>query len=403
MEFISAEKTAAECSGFTKITGTYSRCKGDPIRISFVYASALDEWVSSGTECWFLLGITSAFVLGEPYTHRGAVDDNLVLNGRALVRQWSSFYRGRSVPAIEVDVRPSVARPRDQLTACLFTGGVDSSFTLARNFDEIDVLMHARFNFDGPDDYSFIERENTAYSADFARLGKTPAIIGTNILWPFEGFAEAWSYLTHGAALTAMGHLFSPRIGKLLISSSHAYGELIPWGSHPLTDPLLSSSTMDVVHFGTAYTRFMKVEGLARHPALLNRLEVCGRLPKDKLGRLNCSRCQKCLRTMAALDLCGVQKTAGSSPFEWSDYSPRALARIRLHHPNEYIFFHELIDAGRRAGRHDIADAASEAVKRSKKFKPLVFVENLLRRRFASIARLRFLKTAKRRFYRAFG
>ena len=57
--------------------------------------------------------------------------------------------------------------------------------------------------------------------------------------------------------------------------ASHTYNDLVPWGSDPRVDHLLSSETLQVVHDGAAATRIAKTEAIARWPATYGRLRVC--------------------------------------------------------------------------------------------------------------------------------
>lgn len=401
MRFLRVAVTPADVDGFTNRTATYSFDCGDEFSITFVHSSSYDDWVADGTDAWYLLGVASAFASGEDYIHPEAVDPVLLRNSRSLVRQWHEFFPGRRGIRLHAPAETAVESFSDEpgLTACFFTAGVDSSFTLSTRMADVDVLMLANFNFDKTDGYKFVGPAQTLFDNTTSSFAKKAMVVGTNILWPFDAFADAWSYLTHGAALASMGHLFAGKIRCILISSSHSFGELIPWGSHPLTDPLLASSKLSVEHVGTTFSRLDKVVTLANYPEALQHLTVCGLPPREKNNLANCSNCQKCLRTMAALDLCG--KTSSDAPsFDWLGYSTTALAKVRLHHPNEYIFFHELTVAAEAGSRFDISDATETAIRRSRKYKPLVFAENVLRRRFHRAASIKSLKRIKTIFYR---
>lgn len=70
---------------------------------------------------------------------------------------------------------------------------------------------------------------------------------------------------------------------------------VIPWGSTPLTDPLTSTSAMQMVHDGAESDRTEKVDWLARNTGIVADLRVCW------AGRdlsTNCGECEKCVRTM---------------------------------------------------------------------------------------------------------
>ena len=61
-------------------------------------------------------------------------------------------------------------------------------------------------------------------------------------------------------------------------------------------------STVAVEHADATFRRDGKVRAIADHPMVRRHLRVCFS-PKTETG--NCSRCEKCIRTMIALALCG--------------------------------------------------------------------------------------------------
>lgn len=400
LEFVGATVVPESFEGYLRITGKYSRSGAAPFEFQFVVPNRYADWLAPHTDGWYLLGVTAAFTLGEDYRHAGEVSPKLIRNAKSLIKQWHAFFPRRRLirlhqaPPRTIDISSQLGN----VTACLFTGGVDSAFTMAEKGGEVDLAILASFRFAERPDYSYIVDRQRAYEASTHLLNVESLAVGNNLLSVFPEWGEAWSYLTHGAALIGMCHLFSGRIKKVSISSSHSYGELIPWGSHPLTDTLLSSDSLDVEHYGTEFSRFDKVAALAAYPDLLKNLSVCGKGPGKKNGLINCSECQKCMRTMAALDLSGVNKEECTS-FDWTRYGVQRLAKVTLHHPNEYIFFDELIEAGRAAERDDVVTAATAAIRRSSKYKPFVAVEGYVRRSFPSVGRMPVLLRAKRRFY----
>ncbi len=81
-----------------------------------------------------------------------------------------------------------------------------------------------------------------------------------------------------------------------LIPSSLPYHALVlPWGSNPLTDPLLSIRTFAIVHDGAAFTRAEKVKQIAHWRQALQNLRVCWEGDR-KDG--NCGHCEKCIQTI---------------------------------------------------------------------------------------------------------
>ena len=93
------------------------------------------------------------------------------------------------------------------------------------------------------------------------------------------------------ACLQNFKGLFNPGI----IGSAGPYRSLvIPNGSSPITDPLLSSASFKVIHDGAAFDRTDKVAALAQWQADLDGLRVCW---QGSTKSENCGHCEKCVRT----------------------------------------------------------------------------------------------------------
>lgn len=136
------------------------------------------------------------------------------------------------------------------------------------------------------------------------------AIIGeTNIRDCFPFLDWGWHY--NGAGLAAVGLSLGDGLGHILVPSSHAYRDNLPWGSSPLMDPLWSTEKTVIVHDGCEADRTEKVVSLARDQLAMRYLRVCS---ENKGGVQNCGKCEKCLRTMLSLSICGKLSEAGSFP-----------------------------------------------------------------------------------------
>ena len=111
--------------------------------------------------------------------------------------------------------------------------------------------------------------------------------------------------LTVGSALASVALLLG--FPRALVASSHRYDELMPMGSHPLTDPLYSNECVEIVHDGAELRRVEKTRAVAECEQALANLRVCF---NDM--NANCGICAKCLRTMIALRL--LRSTGGPFP-----------------------------------------------------------------------------------------
>ena len=206
-----------------------------------------------------------------------------------------------------------------------------------------------------------------------SKLNRKLVIIRTNLRAPGSLWATAWGKLSHGAALAVIGHILENRYDAILIGSTHPYGKLIPWGSHPLTDPLLSSSSLTVKHDGAMYNRVEKTKYLSKHLSLLKHLHVC----YNESSADNCGVCQKCVRTLATLELLGMQP--GDLPFLKS-FDINRVRKTFLADKNDIDFFVEIHDAAKKEGKHELRRAVQRAILKSKAIVPLVLFIDIARR-----------------------
>ena len=181
-----------------------------------------------------------------------------------------------------------------------FSGGVDSAFSVWRHLNAPEphrscrihrpLLVHG-FDIALADEASFATAQQAAQ--------RTLADVGLSLLAVRTNFQEVvrvnWEHVFAAALVSAM-HLCKAECGVALIGSSEPCSSLIiPWGSSPITDHLLSSDTMEVVHDGASFGRSAKVAGIADWQAACDNLRVCWQGVHH--GR-NCGRCEKCQRTM---------------------------------------------------------------------------------------------------------
>jgi hypothetical protein len=101
--------------------------------------------------------------------------------------------------------------------------------------------------------------------------------------------------MSHCTGLASCLHLFSGLFSIGLIASSHAYDSLrFPWGSNPLTDPLLSSDRLRIINDGGECRRWEKAAVVAGWEEAMKHLRVCY---EGKQRDRNCGACSNCLLT----------------------------------------------------------------------------------------------------------
>jgi hypothetical protein len=243
--------------------------------------------------------VLPAMAEGRDIRLRGPATSALLLNLSEFQLAWSRWLPAVYRPVeIEADSVVHSERPRTTRAIAAFSGGVDSSFTLLCNTVEAaaasypldTVLLVHGFDVSRSNPDAF--RELMARTDTLRQLaGVQLRIVRTNSK---ELRFQPWQYC-FGAELAACMHLFSGEFSHALIGSSEPYDALVlPWGSNPVTDHLLSGGRLAMVHDGAAFSRTDKIAFLSRFPEAMRSLKVCWQ--GSQQGR-NCGVCEKCVRT----------------------------------------------------------------------------------------------------------
>ena len=306
----SIEITDGDQPGRVRVQGRV-RYDGDGLEevIWFDLPAALESQLSSSGNPWLVALLPLAVSLQEPLRITVPVDPFLLEGCRAVLDIWRAWDPARTPIPIEAPTAAPEAPAGPVGTGLFFSGGVDSFYSLLRrNGPEADgtrppvtdlLLIHgADIPLANAEAFNRL-RPRMAEVAD--QIGVALVDIATNARETRWGRAN-WPMLSHAALLIAAGLVLEPRFARLLIASSAPYGQLAPYGSHPITDPLFSSSRTRVIHDGADTDRPEKITYIGSHPAVLQHLRVCWIGRNDS----NCGRCPKCLNAMMGLELAGA-------------------------------------------------------------------------------------------------
>jgi O-methyltransferase len=262
-----------------------------------------------------------------------------------------------SLSTVEVTTPGASASPEPQPdpaprrgVGAFFSCGVDSWSTLLSNPDVTDLIYIHGFDIllDQPQASATVERQLAKIAEG---RGMRLHVVRTNLRDLLDPNVP-WE-ISHGVALASVALLFAPLCERLLISAGMTYGGLVDRGSHPLHDHLWSTERCRIEHFGAHLTRSEKTELLAECQEALDTLRVCWR----HVDRYNCGRCEKCLRTMVALEAVGALDRC---PTFGAPLDLDAVAELELSDPDLLIWWGENLDLARRHGATDVA-AAVEA------------------------------------------
>jgi hypothetical protein len=267
----------------------------------------------------------AALLLPAMRARRGLVVEGPV-SGRLLdgVRQIMTLRSRWHWDFHEVPIRARHAAdgppPPPPRVASFFSGGVDSFYTVLKHrgrpdsgLTDLIYLDHPGADFD-PDKQRVVYDSSLPYLRAVARdLGLELVTGRTNVRELTDRFV-AYEIHSHGACLAAAGLCLAPRYRRIYFPSTFSYAEAIPWGSHPMVEPLWSTEALEFVHDGCEASRAQKISWqVARSPIALDHLRTCTSneaihrgLSTGAIRYFNCGRCEKDIRTMLALRAAGV-------------------------------------------------------------------------------------------------
>jgi hypothetical protein len=242
--------------------------------------------------------VATAMWWREPLAIEGPVSPQLLETSAQAMDVLRTLFPqlGEPVALTGETVTPPPAQP---VTACLFSLGVDSWYSVLRALENplrgappLTVGVYV------PDvDWQYSAATHEHVRADLQRAAQR---VGIELVTPesnLRSFTERFEHwgVTHGGVLAGTVSAMGPH--TLLFPSSQAYGEAVPNGSHPTLDHLWSTERTTVVHHGGEARRIDKLRFLTRHDVALETLKVC----YEGDTRKNCGRCIKCMLTMAGL------------------------------------------------------------------------------------------------------
>jgi hypothetical protein len=240
-----------------------------------------------------------------------------------------------SLRAIDVSAPSHALAPGEPATACMFSRGVDSWYSVLKNLGKPDPrrpplthLVHVPsidFMYGG---------ENRARSIAATRraaddVGCELVLLETNLRQFTERFQE-WG-VTFGGGLGGVALALGERFSDVLLAASMQIGAPSNFGSQAALDPLWSTERTTIVHDGAEASRARKVAYLADHSVALRNLKVCYSADTEN----NCGKCGKCLNTMVGLHAAGALERGprfdtGLSPWRVATIPLKGQRRVLL-------------------------------------------------------------------------
>lgn len=315
---------------------------------------------------WLACLLPVAVTFGEPMRICAPVDSGLVRGVQEIMQVWRCWYPHLRPVEIQAETYPSDHMSHGKRTAAFMSGGVDSFFTVMRHQSPRDGLVHPFIDdliclegFDIPlTNHEAFAAMRDRLASVAGELGKILVEMRTNVRTTRFGDTN-WGYVSHICALAGCALVLENRYKEVLIASSDDYAQLVPWGSHPVTDHLFSTGISRIVHDGAGFSRPEKLEALADCEVAQRALHVCWIEADDK----NCGACCKCVRTMATLEIIGALDRF--STFERDSFTADEFKNVLLcswHGPNYMSGIKKL---ALKRGRTDFARAIDYSIRRT--------------------------------------
>ncbi len=286
----------------------------------------------------------------------------------AILKEWT---KGCYQPLkIEAEIKPDIKPLQHNRTGMFMSGGMDSLAALRLNrlnypashpgFVKDSFFLHG-FDIGGVVErgmkYHVFERAKEAIYkiTNDAKIELIP--VYTNIRHLCDERA-LWLDSFFGAVLASIAHTFSNRLNMVFIGSSYDIPNLHPCGSHPLLDPEYSSYNMRIRHRDYELSRIAKIKIVSKWDVAFQNFRVCLANVPD---RLNCGKCEKCVRTMTELTALGLlHKTKA---FVEDEILPEQISQFDITIRTRPPFYRPMIPLLKDQGRDDLVFAIEKQLK----------------------------------------
>lgn len=251
--------------------------------------------LDKSADCWLFLMLPICMMLGE----------DLAITGKLSKTAVDAFHSAQAelliahphLKKISLSYTGSLQEPKPKAKgiAAFFSGGLDSTYT-AQTIKDIDTLIGV-WGFDIP--YTLDKHwklSSTMLEEMATGMGKKLVLVKTNIREISNGLLY-WGRDYHGAAMAGVANALSNKVHTVYIAASHIE-ETKRWGQFPSLSKSFSTEYQQISEHGPLI-RTEKALAIANEPKA-KLLRVCYR---NRTGRANCAKCQKCIRTRLEFDL----------------------------------------------------------------------------------------------------
>lgn len=302
---------------------------------------------------------------------RGPVCPVMRDNALAVARLIRTAHPHAIVPELEIEegVRPEEPR-RPARTGMFLSGGVDALSVLRRNrldypLDHPAAVRDAFLGFglygfdvtaDGP-----VPERRAAWEQLRARMAGlaeresfTLVPFSTNVR-TFAPDYLSWSRALFSPLTTSCVHAFTSRVSTVLLGSDGVGIEPDDVSEGQAMSHCFSTAALEIRLDLLHLERLARIGLLAEWDEGRALMQPCHQVEVPEPGRINCGRCEKCVRTMLGLVVHG--RLDDVAAFAGSDLTCTRIDEVRIPSRNKLMHLTAYVCPLLKVGRRDLAEA----------------------------------------------
>lgn len=282
-----------------KLSAQLSLKKGKTHHVYFEVDEEFKEHIAKDANPFLAASLPIAMKKNEDLEIDGIVSKNLLTNSVEIMKVLKSWNLGFTPILIHAKSDRENSKNTKNV-GCFFSGGVDSFYTYLKNKNKISYLIFVH-GFDIKADDVALYKKIEKNIASIAKKEKIRLIrVKTNVRQVFDQYFD-W-VVSHEFAIATVALFLGNGFKEIYAScglqtkdSDHHY-------MVPELDPLWSTESMKIVHWGCDAGKIDKLTFLPRYQIAMENLRVCW---VNKNREYNCCECEKCFRNMLALYVSG--------------------------------------------------------------------------------------------------
>jgi hypothetical protein len=267
--------------------------------------------ISSTADAYVLISLFTTMRYGGHIRIEGEVSSLLLSNLPEVATAWRLWAPRRYKP-VTFDAAAVCAHTpaHKQNVLMTFSGGLDSCHSLWRFLQSQNPNKQPHVVAMMAHGFDIALDDETGFAAAYARSCRILDSVNVEALrikCNVRQHPGNWEHV-HGAALAACLQLLNHTFYEGRIASTHSYDTLrFPWGSNPLTDPLLSTESMSIVYDTLTHNRNDKARDISTWSAAMENIRSCW---KNSNRADNCGKCVLCITTALAFAAEGIEPPA---------------------------------------------------------------------------------------------